>query len=346
MDAKDDKYHQRCLELAQKGLGLVAPNPLVGALLVSGDKIIGEGYHAIFGGPHAEVNAINSVTDKSLLKSATLYVNLEPCAHFGKTPPCADLIIENNIPQVVIGQKDPYVEVAGKGIDRLKSAGIDVKVGFLENEYKFLNRRFLTFHEKNRPYVILKWAETSDGFIDDERKPGLSRPAWIAGELARPLVHKWRSEEQAILVGTNTALIDNPMLNVRDWSGKNPIRMVIDRTLRLPKNLNLFDKSQATIIFTEKSHENETNLEYYKIDFNRIINDIFRSCYSRKIQSIIVEGGAQLLNTFIQSGNWDEARVFKSNIYFGKGVKAPLFSSIPDAQSRIESAVLFTYYKK
>jgi diaminohydroxyphosphoribosylaminopyrimidine deaminase/5-amino-6-(5-phosphoribosylamino)uracil reductase len=346
MDAKDDKYHQRCLELAQKGLGLVAPNPLVGALLVSGDKIIGEGYHAIFGGPHAEVNAINSVIDKSLLKSATLYVNLEPCAHFGKTPPCADLIIENKIPRVVIGQKDPYVEVAGKGIDRLKSAGIDVEVGFLENECKFLNRRFLTFHEKNRPYVILKWAETSDGFIDDERKPGLSRPAWIAGELARPLVHKWRSEEQAILIGTNTALLDNPMLNVRDWSGKNPIRMIIDRTLRLPKNLNLFDKSQATVIFTEKSHENETNLEYYKIDFNRIIDEIFRFCYSRKIQSIIIEGGAQLLNTFIQSGNWDEARVFKSNIYFGKGVKAPLFSGIPDAQSRIESAVLFTYYKK
>ena len=217
MYTKDEIYHRRCLELAQSGLGNVAPNPMVGAVLIVNDEIIGEGYHEKFGSAHAEVNAINSVKNQDLLRKATLYVNLEPCSHFGKTPPCADLIIEKKIPRVVIGHRDPFSEVAGKGIEKLINAGVEVSVGAFENEAKFLNKRFLTFHEKKRPYIVLKWAETADGFIDINRSANENnRPTWITDELARTLVHKWRTEEQAILIGTNTALYDNPMLNARN----------------------------------------------------------------------------------------------------------------------------------
>ncbi len=342
MDTKDEKYHQRCLELARKGMGMVAPNPLVGALLVVDDHIIGEGYHAAYGGPHAEVNAINDVKEKSQLQKATLYVNLEPCFHYGKTPPCVDLIIKNKIPRVVVGHLDPYIEVAGKGIEKLKSEGIEVITGFLKSECRYLNRRFLTFHEEKRPYIILKWAETSDGFIDYKRDPGSdSRPVWITGELTRLLVHKWRAEEQAILVGTNTALLDNPMLNVRDWTGKNPLRMVLDRNLQLPKNLNLFNKLQPTIVFTEKSSNNETNLEFHKINFSNIIDEVIEFCNEHRIQSFIVEGGLQILNTFIQSGKWDEARVFKSNSRIGNGIKAPVINKIAINHTNIEDTVLY-----
>jgi diaminohydroxyphosphoribosylaminopyrimidine deaminase/5-amino-6-(5-phosphoribosylamino)uracil reductase len=345
MDTKDEIYHQRCLELAQKGLGLVAPNPMVGSVVVFEDRIIGEGYHAIFGGPHAEVTAINSVKDKSKLKKATLYVNLEPCTHFGKTPPCIDLIIKNKIPRVVIGQRDPYIEVAGKGIEKLISEGIEVHVGFLENECRYLNKRFLTFHEKKRPYVILKWAETNDGYIDYKRNSvSDSQPVWITDEVIRPLIHKWRSEEQAILVGTNTALLDNPKLTVREWAGKSPLRMVLDRHLRLPDNLNLFNKSQPTVVFTEKKSKNSTNLEFHIIDFQNLIDEIFNFCYVRKIQSILVEGGAQLINTFIQNGKWDEARVFKSDKCFGKGVEAPKINKIPENKSLMENSILYSFY--
>jgi diaminohydroxyphosphoribosylaminopyrimidine deaminase / 5-amino-6-(5-phosphoribosylamino)uracil reductase len=345
MDTKDEKYHLRCLEIANKGLGLVAPNPLVGAILVYEDQIIGEGYHASFGGPHAEVNAINAVKDKSKLKNSTLYVNLEPCSHFGKTPPCVDLIIKNKIPRVAIGQQDPYPEVAGKGIEKLKSAGIEVIVGFSENECRFLNRRFLTFHEKKRPYVILKWAETKDGFIDYIRNAGTDQPpARITDETIRPLVHKWRSEEQAILVGTNTALLDDPILNVREWSGKNPIRMVLDRKLRLPENLNIFNKLQPTVVFTQMDSKNNTNLRFHKIDFSDLTDEIFKFCYDIKIQSLMVEGGTQTLNTFIQQGKWDEARVFKSENCFGDGIKAPKINKLPNNQLHTENSDLFIFY--
>jgi diaminohydroxyphosphoribosylaminopyrimidine deaminase/5-amino-6-(5-phosphoribosylamino)uracil reductase len=345
MDSKDVLYYQRCLDLAKNGLGHVAPNPMVGAVIVANGKIIGEGYHNTFGGPHAEVNAIRSVKNKELLKIATLYVNLEPCAHFGKTPPCADFIIENKIPRVVIGHSDPFPNVSGKGIKKLLDAGIKVDVGLLENESKLLNKRFLTFHEKKRPFVILKWAETADGFIDVIRNANdKAHPTWITDELTRTLVHKWRAEEQAIIVGTNTAMFDNPKLNTRDWTGKNPVRMVLDRTLRLNTNLHLFDKSVQTIVFTEKDDANsEKNLTYRKINFEEIEKEIFDECYKLNIQSIIVEGGSKLINTFLKSGNWDEARVFKGTISFGKGVKAPAISILPCNSSDLIQTKLYYF---
>lgn len=345
MDSKDEIYHLRCLQLAENGLGRVAPNPLVGAVIVANDKVIGEGFHSFYGGPHAEVNAINSVEDKSLLIQSTLYVNLEPCAHHGKTPPCADLIIEKKIKRVVISHPDPFEQVSGKGIEKLKNAGIEVKVGILEKESRFLNRRFLTFYENKRPYVILKWAETADGFIDIIRSSGsLSKPTWITDEYARTFVHKWRSEEQSILVGTNTAMLDNPKLNVRDWKGKNPIRMVIDNNLRLPGNLSLFDKSLPTIVFNTKVNEDKTNLQYVKIDFENLVPEILAYCYSNKIQSVIVEGGTRLLETFILSRLWDEARVFKANVNFGEGIKAPKIEKTPRLQVEVSNSILNTYF--
>jgi diaminohydroxyphosphoribosylaminopyrimidine deaminase/5-amino-6-(5-phosphoribosylamino)uracil reductase len=344
MDSKDVVYHQRCLDLAIKGLGNVAPNPMVGAVIVANNKIIGEGYHQVFGGPHAEVNAINSVKNKELLKIATLYVNLEPCSHFGKTPPCADFIIENKIPRVVIGHADPFPNVAGKGIKKLTDVGIKVEIGILENESKLLNKRFLTFHEKKRPYIILKWAETADHYIDIVRKNNNdAQPTWITDELTRTLVHKWRAEEQAILVGTNTALYDNPKLNTRDWSGKNPVRMVLDRTLRLDKNIHLFDRTINTIVFTEMDAVSDENLTFKKINFSNLEKEIFDECYNQHIQSLIIEGGSRLLNTFISSGNWDEARVFKGSISFGKGVQAPNINKKPINTSNLGNSILFNY---
>ncbi len=344
MDTKEKKYHYRCLELAKNGLGHVAPNPLVGAVLVAGNRIIGEGYHAAFGGNHAEVNALNSVKDKSLLKSATFYINLEPCAHYGKTPPCVDLIIENKIPRVVIGHPDPFPEVSGKGIAKLISAGIDVSVGHLETECRYLNRRFLTFYEKKRPYIILKWAETADGFIDVIREPGAENsPTWITDELTRTLVHKWRTEEQGILIGTNTAILDNPMLNSRDWHGKNPLRMVLDRNLRLPSDLKLFNKLQPTVVFTEKKAKDDKNLVFYNVNFSDIINEIFKFCVNENIQSLIVEGGTKTISSFLNSENWDEARVFRGNVFFGNGIKSPMIGKIPNEQHKIGSSTLFIY---
>jgi diaminohydroxyphosphoribosylaminopyrimidine deaminase/5-amino-6-(5-phosphoribosylamino)uracil reductase len=344
MDTKDEKYHRRCLELAENGLGLVAPNPMVGAVIVANDKIIGEGYHAAFGGPHAEVNAINSVSDKSLLSNAVLYVNLEPCTHFGKTPPCADLVISKQIKRVVIGNKDPFPKVSGKGIEKLTAAGIEVETGALEKECRYLNRRFLTYHEKKRPYIILKWAETSDGFIDIERKPGiLNRPTWITDEATRPLVHKWRAQEQAVLIGTNTAFFDNPMLSVRYWKGSNPVRMVLDKSLRLPSALKLFDRSQSTIVFTETKSKNDVNIEYVKVNFENLLDGIFEFCYNRNIQSILVEGGTKLINTFLASDQWDEAKVFRSDMCFGRGVKAPVITELPKSSSKIGNSILYEY---
>jgi len=325
---EDNLYMMRCVELAEKGLGNVSPNPMVGCVIVHYGRIVGEGYHKEFGGPHAEVNAINSVINKELLKDSTLYVNLEPCAHHGKTPPCADLIIKMKFPKVVIGDIDPFEKVAGKGIQKLEEAGIEVISGILKKECRQLNKRFLTFHEKNRPYIILKWAQSTDGFIGKKNDLlSKEKPVWITDEKSRTLVHKWRSEEQSIMIGTNTALHDNPQLNVRDWEGKDPIRIVIDKNLRLPQSLHIFDKTQPTFVYTKGNNKRTSseNLCYISIDFNsNIIHQICNSLYGKNILSLFVEGGTQLLQSFISEGLWDEARIFTGNKEIHDGVKAPV----------------------
>ena len=322
---------KRALELAQKGFGSVAPNPMVGCVIVVDDKIIAEGYHRQYGQPHAEVNAINAVTDKEILKQSTLYVTLEPCSHFGKTPPCADLIIEHKIPTVVIGSLDPNVLVSGKGIEKLVNAGINVKSGIMEEECKKLNKRFFTFHKKKRPYIILKWAQTKDGFIDQERTEDSTQKALqISNKDSKKLLHKWRSEEQAIMVGTNTALLDNPQLTVREVEGNNPLRVTIDKWLRIPKTFHLFDKTTPTLVFTAINEPSVTNLEFIKIDFELpVIPQMTAELHKRNITSLLVEGGEQLLNSFIDSGYWDEARVFVSEQLINKGVKAPILKTLP-----------------
>lgn len=316
---------ERCLELAINGLGKVAPNPMVGAVIVYNKCVIGEGYHKQFGMPHAEVNAIQSVKDISLLKNSTLYVNLEPCAYIGKTPPCSDLIIEKKIPRVVIGTSDPNVLVAGKGIDKLKNHGVQVEVDILKDECRELNRRFFTFHEKKRPYIILKWAQTSDGFIDTVRKTG--EPIginWISHPLSRMLVHKWRSEEQGILAGTNTVLIDNPKLTVREWEGRNPVRIILDRTLRIPGGASINDDSAPTLIFNEKQSRKNGTIEWIRIPFNgNDLGPVLDNLYQREILSVIVEGGKEILEYFITNNLWDEARVFLGEKQFNQGLKAP-----------------------
>lgn len=351
------KYMLRCLELAKNGLGNVAPNPMVGCVIVYDGKIIGEGYHQEYGNAHAEVNAINSVKNKALLKESTLYVSLEPCAHFGKTPPCANLIVEHNIPRVVIACVDTFSEVAGKGIEKLKNAGIDVTVGILEKEALELNKRFFTFHNKKRPYIILKWAETIDGFIDvDRRKNESSEIAgqahndvdnWITSPLSKKLVHKWRSEETGILIGTNTALNDNPQLNVREWKGKNPTRIVIDLNDRLPQHLHVFDKTIPTIVFSLSKESEEQNLIFVKInDASKLIVEILTELHRRNIQSVIVEGGATLLQTFIDQNLWDEARIFVGNKHFKTGLKAPNLVGEILSKECIESDVLTVFFPK
>jgi diaminohydroxyphosphoribosylaminopyrimidine deaminase/5-amino-6-(5-phosphoribosylamino)uracil reductase len=307
-----EKYIKRCIELANNGLGTTYPNPLVGCVIVFNNEIIGEGWHQKAGEPHAEVNAINSVKDKSLLFKATIYVSLEPCTHFGKTPPCCDLIIANKIPNVVIGTVDPFAKVAGKGIKNLLEGGKKVTVGVLEEECNELNKRFFTFHTKKRPYIILKWAESQDGFIAPLAKEK-KEPIWITNEFSRQLVHKWRGEENAILVGTNTVMEDNPTLNVRDWTGNNPIRIVLDQNNRIPKEFHIFD-NQATTISVSKDIIN------FK---NNTANEIVSFLFKNEIQSVIIEGGSQTLQTFIDSNIWDEARVFKGSLSLKEGINAP-----------------------
>ncbi len=343
----DETYMQRCIELAKLGLGHVAPNPMVGAVVVHNQKIIGEGYHQQYGQAHAEVNAINAVENPELLTESTLYVNLEPCSHFGKTPPCADLIIKHKIPNVIIGSLDFNSLVNGKGIEKLTKSGIEVTVGILEEECKELNKRFFTFHQKRRPYVILKWAQTADGFIDIKREveaPG--KPLQISTAESRKRLHQWRSEEQAIMVGTNTALLDNPQLTVREWNGKNPLRITIDKWLRIPDHFHLFDKSTPTLIFTAVDKPSVQNLEFVKIDFElSIVTQILNELYKRNIQSLIVEGGELLLNSFIDSESWDEARVFMSNKKIGKGVSAPVLELQYGDKENCGDDKLFTYFK-
>ncbi len=329
----DSQYMQRCIDLALSGLGYVAPNPMVGAVLVADEKIIGEGYHRKFGEHHAEVNAIASVSDKSLLRKATLYVNLEPCCHHGKTPPCTDLIVQHQIPEVVIGTVDPFDAVAGKGIARLRSKGCNVRVGIMKERCRELNKRFFTFHEKKRPYVVLKWAQTADGFIDVIRQQNaVKRPTWITSEKLRMLVHKWRTEEAAIMVGTQTALKDNPRLNVRDWHGPSPTRIVIDKKLKLTRDYSLLDNSHLTIVINEL--ENKTNglTRFLKIEIDtNIVRFVMDLLYREGIQSLFVEGGRKLLQSFIDEGAWDEARIFSGRQFFGNGIAAPI---IRNAKSR------------
>ena len=323
-----ENYIKRCLELAKNGLGTTYPNPLVGSVIVYNNEIIGEGWHRKSGEPHAEVNAINSVKDKSLLSKATIYVSLEPCSHYGKTPPCCDLIIKHKIPNVVVGTIDPNSKVSGSGIKRLQENGANVTVGVLEKECNELNKRFFTFHNKKRPYIILKWAESQDGFMAPLSKEK-QEPVWISNTFSRQLVHKWRSEEEAILVGTNTVLEDNPKLDVRDWSGKNPIRIVLDRTGRIDKNYYIKDGHIKTIVITEQ--ENLTfseNCIYENAIFDiKLTKTVATISYKYGIQSILIEGGKQTLQSFIDDNLWDEARVFIGNINLKSGIVAPVLNS-------------------
>ncbi len=337
---------QRCIELARLGLGRTAPNPMVGALVLHNDRIIGEGYHRRCGDHHAEVRAIMSVANERLFSKSTLFVSLEPCCHHGKTPPCTDLIIEKRIPSIVIGTTDPYAEVAGKGIARLRGHGCHVKVGVMKDACRQLNKRFFTFHEKKRPYIVLKWAQTADGFIDTERGPGAIRvPTWITSEKLRILVHKWRSEEQAIMVGTRTALKDNPQLNVRDWHGPSPTRIVLDRELKLPANLHLLNNNQSTIVINEIIEKTSGKTRYMKLPFNdMLLHTLTAKLYEEGLQSLFVEGGRQLLQGFIDQDLWDEARVFTGTGFFGKGVEAPdIPAQKPVSQIMIGQEVFYCF---
>ena len=330
-----EKYITRCIEIAKNGLGITAPNPMVGSVIVYKEQIIGEGFTSAYGGPHAEVNAIASVADKTLLHKATLYVTLEPCSHFGKTPPCSDLIIKHGIPHVVIGTMDSHSKVSGKGIDKLKAAGCKVTLGVMEAACKEHHKRFFTFHNKKRPYIILKWAETQDGFIAPKTRKE-QRPVWITNPYSRQLVHKWRAEEQAILVGTKTVLEDNPGLTVRDWTGKHPVRVVLDRALKLPKHFQIFNNEAETLIISEK-----------EIDFsNQVAKQLADYLHQKDIQSIIVEGGRETLQTFINENLWDEARVFIGNTNFKQGVKAPHISGKIISETIIDTDVLKIHTNK
>ena len=314
-------FMHRAIELAECASGLTYPNPMVGAVIVHDNIIIGEGYHRKAGTPHAEVNAVNSVVDKSLLHDSTLYVSLEPCAHYGRTPPCAKLIIDMGIPRVVVGCIDSFSKVSGKGIDMLRKAGVEVHVGVLEKECRKLNRRFFTFHEKKRPYIILKWAESKDGFIDKLRSPEEQAP-WLTNEECRRLVHKQRTTEQAILIGANTASMDNPSLTVRSWTGNQPLRIVFDPKLSVPSKLKLFNDNITTVILNSSNDTTSGNIIYKQIASSDI-KDVVKSLYELEIQSIIIEGGAQTLQTFIDGNMWDEAYIYKSPLLLGSGIIAP-----------------------
>lgn len=317
--AADLLFMRRAMELAPRGRGSVSPNPMVGCVIVHDGKIVGEGWHQRYGGPHAEVVAVQSVTNQELLKSCTLYVTLEPCAHFGKTPPCADMLVRVGIKRVVIANEDPNPLVAGKGIEKLRAAGIETTVGIMQREGLDLNRRFFTMIQKQRPYIILKWAQTSDGFMARENYDS----KWISNVYSRQVTHKWRTEEDAILVGTNTALRDNPQLTVRDWTGRNPTRIVIDRSMRLPTGLHFFDGAAPTIRYNTMINETRPHETCVRIDSDNFVRSILTDLYERKIQSVIVEGGPHTLEAFIAQSLWDEARIFVAAVRFGKGIPAP-----------------------
>ncbi len=313
-------YMRRALNLAQAGLGSVSPNPLVGCVIVANGRAIGEGWHERFGEAHAEVNAINSVKNPEHLAGSTVYVNLEPCAHHGKTPPCADLLVAKKVKRVVIANGDPNPLVAGKGIGKLRAGGIEVTTGVLTKEGRQLNRRFFSQMEQGLPFVILKWAESADGYF----APLVPERKWISNELSRQRVHQWRAEEDAVLVGTRTALVDNPKLTVRDWKGRNPLRLVIDRNLSLPKTLHLFDQTQPTVCYNQMRDEKRENLELVKLGADSFLKSLLEDLQKRNIGSVMVEGGAKTLNAFLESGLWHELRVFKSKEAMGAGLAAPI----------------------
>jgi diaminohydroxyphosphoribosylaminopyrimidine deaminase / 5-amino-6-(5-phosphoribosylamino)uracil reductase len=361
----DEKFMRRCLDLALQGKGNVAPNPLVGCVIVHNNIIIGEGFHQAYGQAHAEVNAITSVRNPELLKESTLYVNLEPCSHFGKTPPCANLILEKNIPTVIVGTSDPNELVAGKGLKLLGDKGVKVKEGILSDECKDVNARFFSWHIRKRPYIILKWAKSADGFIDLIRSASAPiEPNWITSQQARILVHKWRTEEQAILVGTTTVLKDNPRLNVRDWKGKDPLRLVIDRKRVLGNKYHVFDNSQDTIVFTEKIFPEEENNAYFsesktagsfttetvrtkfvKINFEKDAEtQMLNVLYRENIQSLIIEGGAYTLKQFIDKNLWDEARIFTGPVLFNNGIRSPEITGRSGYFGMIDNSQLLVLY--
>jgi diaminohydroxyphosphoribosylaminopyrimidine deaminase/5-amino-6-(5-phosphoribosylamino)uracil reductase len=346
---------QRCLQLAAMGAGYVAPNPMVGAVLVHKERIIGEGYHQKYGEAHAEVNCIASVKnqDRELIGSSVLYVSLEPCAHFGKTPPCADLIIKNRIPQVVIGCRDPFKEVDGRGIEKLRKAGIDIETGVLEAECKEINKRFFTFNVKQRPYIILKWAETVNGKIAvvSPPQPNLEGPfvqrLHISNEFTNRLVHKWRSEDAGIMVGTNTALADDPELTTRWWNGPSPIRLIIDMDLRLPPSLKIFNDKAPAVIFNKlKQNENDWPRYYRLSEDTKIVGQLVKALYHLNIQSVMIEGGAKLLQSFIDEQAWNEARIItNSKLLIENGLAAPLLTGAEQVSSCTLSGDIITTFK-
>jgi diaminohydroxyphosphoribosylaminopyrimidine deaminase / 5-amino-6-(5-phosphoribosylamino)uracil reductase len=333
-EGDDQKFMRRCIELALKAEGMTYPNPLVGSVIVNGGKIIGEGYHVKSGFPHAEVNAINTVKDRSLLRDSTLYVNLEPCSHYGKTPPCADFIIENSIPRVVVGAIDTSSKVSGKGIGKLQSAGCEVIAGVLEQDCRWLNRRFYKFHEENRPWIILKWAQSADGFMDILRKENSSPgPNWITGKPERVLVHRWRSQEQSILAGAVTIRADNPGLNVREWAGSDPLRMVLSSS----GNINQLKVPGSSFVFTHNKSANIPGSETVVLSRDQpSCRQVAGLLHDMGIQSLFIEGGARVLSHFIEYGLWDEARVFTGHARFKKGVRAP------EINGKINSAAEFS----
>jgi diaminohydroxyphosphoribosylaminopyrimidine deaminase/5-amino-6-(5-phosphoribosylamino)uracil reductase len=343
----DKLYMQRCLEIAELGLGSVSPNPMVGCVIVHENRIIGEGYHKKFGGAHAEVNAIQAVFDQypeqaaELLSQSTVYVNLEPCAHFGKTPPCADLLIRHQVKKVIIGNADPFADVNGKGIEKLNEAGIEVVHGVLEDICKEFNRRFFTRVTQQRPFIILKWAETANGYF----APKNTLQEWISGPLAKKLVHKWRTEEDAILIGKYTATYDNPQLSAREWEGKNPIRIVIDKSLQVPITHNVFNDSSKTIVFNEVKTVVTDNIHYIQMEDMQyyLPQKIAFQLYLMDIQSVIIEGGANLLSQFIAANLWDEARVFSSATSWNDGIEAPVIKGIIKDQINVGIDRLRTY---
>lgn len=341
---KHESYMQRCISLAENAKGQTSPNPLVGAVVVYQDRIIGEGWHHFAGGPHAEVNAINSVEDPSLLSQSTIYVSLEPCAHFGKTPPCSDLIIEKKIPRVVIGCRDPFSEVNGRGIEKLRASGVEVIEGVLEEECRNLNAGFFTFHTKKRPYIILKWAQTTDGFMDPIRQNGDKGVKWITQPETKVLVHQWRAEVDAILVGKNTVLNDDPSLTVREVAGKNPIRLVMDPHMQIRGSYSIFNDEAKTFIFTGTQEFPKNNTLYQYIDFDlNPLHDILQFCYQHEIQTLMVEGGAKTIQSFIDGGLWDEARVLNGVSRFGAGLSAPRLNLPPSETTHFAKDTLNIY---
>jgi len=335
----DEFYMQKCLELAAQGFPNALPNPMVGCIIVCNDKIIGQGFHMQYGKEHAEVNAINNVSDKSKLKNSTLYVNLEPCAHSGKTPPCSDLIIKSNLKKVVVGALDSFSKVNGKGIERIKNAGIDVKINVLEDDCKSLNRRFYTFHNKKRPYIILKWAQSKDGFIAPKNQTG---SFWMTSNKSKELTHKWRSIETGILIGKNTAIKDNPFLTARLPGLKNPIRFVIDKNSDLSNSLNIFNDEATTYRLCHKK-SNKNDLE---IDFSNFMKSLMNKLYNLNIYSILIEGGSNSLQQFIDSNCWDEARVFESAVFLKDGVKSPIFNQKESLIEKIDTDNLSYFFNK